>query len=269
MADRARPPPHWLRVEARSLYGSDPLAYEAGRPGYPARVYEVLTERCGLGSAVRRVLEIGPGTGRVTRHALEVGAEVVAVEPDVALAAHLSERFSAKELEVVVGLFEDVPLPDDWFDLVLSATSFHWVDQQIGLPKVGRVVRPGGWVALWWTVFGDPTRPDPFYDRTADMLGEGVGPARPAQFELDSDERRLDLEQKAGLLDAEGELIRWRARLNATEVRALYASMIRILRRPQAEQERLLDSLVAIANDEFGGIVERPFVTALYTARRG
>src|SRR5437870_3573494 len=132
-AREAALPPSWLRAEARRLYGSDPVAYEAGRPEYPERVYTVLVERCGLGSG-RCVLEIGPGTGRVTQHALELGAEVVAVEPDATLAAYLSERFAGKDLEVVIGSFEDAPLADDGFDLALSAMSFHWVDQEIGLP---------------------------------------------------------------------------------------------------------------------------------------
>lgn len=104
-----------------------------------------------------------------------------------------------------------------------------------------------------------------------DGLGEGMGPVgepgRP-QFELDLEERRRDLEERAGLTAVHGELIRWTARLDSEKVRGLYASMIRLLRRPEPEQRRLLDDLVAIADRDFGGFVERPFVTALYTARR-
>jgi hypothetical protein len=44
--------------------------------------------------------------------------------------------------------------------------------------------------------------------------------------------------------------------------------MIAVRRRPQPEQQRVLDTLVSIADDEFGGVVERPFVTSLYTGRR-
>lgn len=264
---RGAPPPDWLRAEARRLYGTDPVAYEAGRPDYPQRVYEVLRDRCGLAPG-QRVLEIGPGTGRMTRHLLEFGASVVAVEPDTMLATYVSEQFRGRDVEVHTCSFEDYAAAPDSFDLVVSAMSFHWVDQDIGLPKLGRIVRPGGWVALWWTVFGDPTRPDPFHERTAAMLGERVGEARGIQFELDADQRLFDLERKAGLVDVESEMIRWTARMNPAQVRGLYASMIKILRRPEAEQKQLLDALLAIANEEFDGVVVRPFVTALYTARR-
>jgi hypothetical protein len=42
------------------------MGYEAGRPDYPGRVYELLMTRCGLGPS-SDVIEIGPATGRVTR----------------------------------------------------------------------------------------------------------------------------------------------------------------------------------------------------------
>ena len=259
-----------MRAQARRLYGMDPEGYEAGRPEYPERIYQVLVERCGLQPG-RAVVEIGPGTGRVTRRLVALGARVVAVEPDPVLAAELAQASADRSVQVVGSSFEEAPLGDGAFDLAVAAMSFHWVDQDIGVSKLGRVLRPGGWAALWWTVFGDPDRTDPFREATKDLLAETVGPPggrdRP-QFELDVSERKSDLSSGAGLAGAGAELIRWTARLDPPQVRALYGSMIAIRRRPEAERGRLLDGLVAVARDEFGGVVERPFVTALYTARR-
>ena len=267
MVGRAPPPPEPLRSEARRLYGLNPVAYEAGRPEYPDRVYDVLTERCGLGPGAR-VLEIGPGTGRVTRRLIALGGTVVAVEPDASLADYLNRTMPSDSLEVLLGSFENASLAEDAFDLAVAAMSFHWIDQDVGLPKIGRVVRKGGWVAVWWTIFGDPSRPDPFREATRDLLDDQASALDQPQFELDVEQRQLDLMQQAGLVDVEAELIRWSHHMDTTQLRALYASMIAILRRPQPDQERLLDALVTIADKEFGGVVERPFVTSLYTALR-
>jgi len=49
-----------LRREARTIYGSDAPGYDAGRPDYPAEVYDILAERCGL-RAGASVVEIGAG----------------------------------------------------------------------------------------------------------------------------------------------------------------------------------------------------------------
>jgi SAM-dependent methyltransferase len=262
-------PPDWLRTEARCVYGVDPEGYDAGRPEYPGRVYELLETRCGVGPGTE-ALEIGAGTGRVTRRLVDLGAAVTAVEPDPGLAEYLAAVTEERSVKIIVASFEEAPLVDEVFDVAVAAMSFHWIDQQVGLTKLGRVLRPGGCAALWWTVFGDPDRPDPFNDATKRLLEENEALATPHQplFELDVEGRTQDLANGAGLVDAEGELIHWTIRLDPAAVRALYASMIRVRRRPPDERERLLDVIATIAAREFGGVVERPFVTAVYTARR-
>jgi trans-aconitate methyltransferase len=53
-------------------------------------------------------------------------------------------------------------LPSSSFELVVAATSFHWVDQRVGMTKLVHCLKRGGWVAMWWTLFRDPTSPDAF-----------------------------------------------------------------------------------------------------------
>lgn len=258
-----------MRTEARRAYGDDPEGYDAGRPEYPERVYELLRARCGVGPGTS-VLEIGPGTGRVTRRLVDLGAAVTAVEPDPGLAEYLALQMEGRPVKVIVASFEEASFVDVLFDVVVAAMSFHWVDQQVGLAKLGRVLRPGGWAVLWWTVFGDPDRDDPFNDATKHLLDDDEPPAPPSppQFEVDIAERTRDLAQRAGLVDVEGEVIRWTVRLDPGAVRSLYGSMIRVRRYPPEKRERLLDVVTSIAAQEFGGVVERPFVTVAYTARR-
>ncbi len=146
------------REDGRRLFGLDPSVYEAGRPQYPPAVYDALERRCDLSEGVR-VLEIGPGTGLVTRRLLAAGASVAAVEPNANLAAFLREAFAdvGPAFDVLEAPFEEADVEDAAFDLAVAATSFHWVDQETGLAKLGRVIRPGGSVALWWTLYQDPT----------------------------------------------------------------------------------------------------------------
>ena len=136
-----------LRQEARAIYGSDAAGYDAGRPDYPAEVYEILAARCGL-RAGASVVEIGPGTGLVTRRLVAAGARVVAVEPDQNMAVHLAAAVSS-DVEIIPGTFEQAPLRHDKFDLAVAATSFHWVDQ--GNRAAARMPPRGG--------RGTPTRP--------------------------------------------------------------------------------------------------------------
>jgi SAM-dependent methyltransferase len=142
-------------------FGIDPGGYHAARPAYPDWVFDVLCERCGLApNAV--TFEIGPGTGTATRRLLELGAKpLVAVEPDHRLAAFLRETVPDEALTVVISTFEEAVLGETSFDLGLSATAFHWREEDLALNKVAKLLRPGGWWAMIWNTFGDQHRPDP------------------------------------------------------------------------------------------------------------
>jgi len=128
----------------RQAFGVDPGGYHAARPAYPDWVFDVLCERCGLApNAV--TFEIGPGTGTATRRLLELGASpLVAVEPDERLAAFLRQTIPDEALTVVVSTFEEAVLREASFDLGLSATAFHWLNEDLALTKVAKLLRPGG-----------------------------------------------------------------------------------------------------------------------------
>ncbi len=254
--------------EGRDLYGQDAAAYDIGRPEYPERVWEILESRCRLGRG-SRVLEIGPGTGLVTRRLLAMGAQVTAVEPNASMVAYLRESLGDKNVDVVASPFEDAQLGDHEFDLAVAATSFHWVDRNIGTEKLRRVVRPGGWVAIWWMLFEDPIHSDEFAEAVETVLGGSPGcilePGR-RPFQIDEVARRSELSE-ARFVDVKSELVPTEREMDAAQLRALYATMAVVLRRPPPEQTRVLDAIEALVRHDFDGRVQRRFLTALYTAR--
>ncbi|WP_344167300.1 class I SAM-dependent methyltransferase [Pilimelia columellifera] len=254
-----------LRQLARHTYGADAAGYRDGRPDYPARVYEVLRSKCAVGAG-SRVLEIGPGSGLVTGHLVAVGARVVAVEPDQGFAEHLGRVMP--EVQLVRAPFEEADVGDG-FDAVVAATSFHWLDQSTALPKLGGALRPGGWGAIWWTVFSDPYREDPLLAAANAVLGfEPGNQRRGTGFQLDTDARCEDLRRGAGLVDVSAELIPWDLPMAADQVRALFSSMMTIRQLPDDERLRVLDTMSGLVNERLGGIATRPHLTAVYIGRK-
>jgi SAM-dependent methyltransferase len=230
----------------------------------------VLRDRCGV-TAVARVLEIGPGPGLATARVLATGAHVVAVEPDAALVDHLATRFGPDvALELRTAAFEDIELDDGSFDAAFAATSFHWVEPAIGLTKVRRLLRPGGWWAMWWNVFGDPERPDPFHDATAAVMdalldSPSVG-ARGMPFALDRDALITDL-AAAGFETIEAERPVRPLTLSTAQVEALYATYSPVRRLEPGRRRAVLAAVAGIAEREFGGQVQIHVLTPIYTAR--
>lgn len=109
-----------------------------------------LVQQAGIASG-SRVLDIGCGTGSVAILAQKLypQAEITGMDPDPkaldrarrkAARAGVTPRFDQ-------GFSDELPYPDDSFDLVLSSFMFHHLKEaeRIGtLKQVMRVLRPGG-----------------------------------------------------------------------------------------------------------------------------
>jgi len=51
--------------------------------------------------------------------------------------------------------FEDNPLTPGSFDLVMSATAFHWVDPHVRYRKPAQALKDGGHLAVFWNMPAD------------------------------------------------------------------------------------------------------------------
>jgi SAM-dependent methyltransferase len=256
------------RAFGREAFGDDPAAYDAIRPGYPDWVFDELAARGALGPGTV-TFEIGPGTGIATRVLLARGAgPLVAIEADPRLAAFLRARCPA--VDVREQPFEDCPLDRAAFDLGFCATAFHWLDEDRALARIAAALRPGGWWAAVWHVFGDPGRYDAFHDATAAILR---GPRTPSEgeaglpFALD-DAARIGALQRAGAFAAIAHRREsWTLTLTADQVPRIYSTFSQIAARP--DRAAVLAELERIAIEQFDGRVTRNMTTSLYVARRG
>jgi SAM-dependent methyltransferase len=131
----------YLRL--RRTFNEDAERYDRARPRYPKQMFDDLAAAAVTPGA--RVLEIGCGTGQATVALAERGYRILAVElgAEMAMVARRNlARFDS--VEVVTAAFEDWPLPDEPFDVVFSATAFHWVDPAVRVSKSADALRPRG-----------------------------------------------------------------------------------------------------------------------------
>jgi SAM-dependent methyltransferase len=241
------------------------------RPPYPPEMYDRITADCGVGPGCQ-VVEIGPGTGLATIPLLDRGCRVTGIELGPQMAARLAERAAGRDLEVVVSTFEDAPLDDASGDVVLSATAFHWVDASVGVPKAYRVLRPHGWLVLVWNVFGDPERDDPFEAALTEMLQrvepDLAAPRTPIQSLPDARSWADTVDGHALFEPARPETYRWSGTHTTAELCALFSTFSSWIDRGPDRLAVLLAELARLADEQFGGVVTRPYQTALVTARK-
>lgn len=257
------------RAFGREAFGADPANYDRARPGYPDWVWRTLQHDCGVGIGTA-AFEIGAGTGKATGRLLELGVDpLAAIEPDARLADYLRGALPSPTLAVTPQTFEEAELPETAFDLGLSATAFHWLDENAALAKIARLLKPGGWWAVLWNVYGDDAYPDPFHEATFSLLN---GPASPSQGKGGTP-FALDAAARIAAIDATGAFERvlyqtshWPLVLTAEESVALYATYSNVTAMP--DSARALAELGRVAEIEFGGRVIRNMITVLYLARR-
>ena len=261
------------RSAGRSTFGGDPQKYDWARPPYPDGLYDILRTTCGL-KAGTRTFEAGAGTGIATRRLLALGADLVAIEPDIRLAAYLesTQPHAAGQLRIEKSTFEDARLPEGTFDLGISATAFHWLEQAPSLAKAHRSLKPGGWWAMWWNHYGDPAARDAFDHATKHLFGvtkrspsQGAPGGRP--FDLDITARIADL-AAAGFSDIRHETLRSTFTFETARLVALYGSFSVVLHLEAEARAKFLSDFAVIVDGQFGGRVERPLTTTLYMARR-
>ena len=248
----------------RLSFDRDAPGYAAARPAYPPRVFDVLAH-CGLGAGAR-VLEIGAGSGQATRELLRRGAHVVAIEPGTNLATALS-RIDSPRLTVIQSDLERATVPDGPYDLAVAATSFHWLDLEVALPRLAGLLRPGGWLVVWWTVFADPVRRTPFRTAMDDLYrrfkpDEGRGHPGP----LGVGSWSAELRRGGWFGDVTVDLIPWSYRLTPDRARGLWATFTNIIALDEPHRSRFLDEVAALV-ERFGGEVDDPYVTAVYRTR--
>jgi len=119
--------------------------YDRGRPFHHPRTLERVVAMVGR-TPIERALDVACGTGMSTvalgAHASHVAG--VDVSPEMLRSAR-----PAPGVHYLLGSAERMPFVPGAFGAATVSSGVHWFDQQAFFGELHRVVRPGGWVALY------------------------------------------------------------------------------------------------------------------------
>jgi SAM-dependent methyltransferase len=199
--------------ELGRVFDEVPELYDRVRPGYPDELVADLVAITGIDQD-SSILEVGCGTGQATRSLAALGCSVTAIEPGAGMAALARHRIAAfGNVAVETSTFEEWADRGRRFDVLVAASSWHWVDPSVGWQRAHDVLHPGGWMALLGhVVVRRPGEPE-VYAETAD-LHERFCPGNPDWGDppLEEDVRTTDAGW--GLVEDPGDLfgptiVRW------------------------------------------------------------
>lgn len=137
-------------MDLRKTFNTDEYNYDKSRPDYPKELFKDIFDYVNL-SENSNALEIGIGTGQATLPFLNKGFNVIAVELGDKLARYCAQKFSNFDnFSIINSDFIKADLPKNSFDLIYSATAFHWIPKDSGYTKIRSLLKSDGAVALFW-----------------------------------------------------------------------------------------------------------------------
>jgi ubiquinone/menaquinone biosynthesis C-methylase UbiE len=122
--------------------------YDQYRPNPPAELGDILPHMIHM-PVPALVVDLGCGTGLSTRFWAERARQVIGMDPNEEMLAVARVRTGAKNIAYVYGYGHLVALISDCADIITCSQSLHWMDPQLTLLEVARLLRPGGVFAVY------------------------------------------------------------------------------------------------------------------------
>lgn len=237
-------------------------AYDSVRPAYPDEAVAALVDAArrarGADASVQggplRAADIGAGTGKMSELLARAGLLVDAVEPSEAM------RAQASSIEGVTwhdGVAEQTGLPNDLYDIVVFAQSWHWVDSERAGLEVERILAPGGVLGIVWNQMDVSI---PWVHRLTRIMRSG-------------DVHRPDKPPTPGGGFAPMTLtqVAWEDRMTPEEILTLGTTRSSYIRSPEAGRARMQENLRWYLYEHLGyapgETVTIPYTTLVWLAR--
>jgi SAM-dependent methyltransferase len=261
------------RVRLRTTFDGAALLYDEVRPGYPEKLFNEVVSLPGI-PAGGRVLEVGCGTGQATLPFARRGYEVLCVELGENLAAVARRNLSGyPRVEILTGNFEEIRIPEEAFDLLISATAFHWLDPVVAYPKAAHSLKPGGAIALFWNEHVHTDADPGFFAAAQDVYAREApeiwdenhdGPPPPEGVP----DRTGEIED-SGLF---GPVVRrsypWDQPYDAAGYLRVLDTYSGHMSLKDETRTRLYAGISRLIGEEYGGRIVKGYQTSLYVARR-
>ena len=251
----------------RALFDEAAHDYDEVRPGYPeALIKDIL--RISTLPKDGKILEIGCGTGQATLPFAKRGYAMICLdvgEKMVALAREKLEPYPAVCVEKTA--FEDWQ-PESKFNLVISATAFHWVSPEVGYPKAASVLEPGGHFARFSNL-----HPKPYtgFHHTVQPIYDAVfGPeADKGASTEESIEATASYINSTGLFEpVEVKTYAWEKRYTTAQYLKLLNTYSNHRALEPKTREELLEKIAKHIEEAYEGVVTRPYLSVLFIAKR-
>ncbi|WP_066303878.1 class I SAM-dependent methyltransferase [Bacillus sp. FJAT-29814] len=137
-------------MENKNVFNYIISDYEIARPGYPSELFRDIVDYSMIKNDAN-ILEIGSGPGQATEYFVKNEYTITGLELGEKQVEYLLEKYSQyQNFNALCIPFEDYNKEQETYDLIFSATAFHWIKPGIGYPKAYNLLKRNGTMAVFW-----------------------------------------------------------------------------------------------------------------------
>jgi len=244
--------------------------YDETRPHYPEKLFNELIKVVHL-SDDAKLLEIGPGTGQATKPMAELGFPITAVEFGKDLAEAAKENLKEyPNVKIIHGAFEEANLPKGAFDLVYSATAFHWLEPEIKFTKTHNLLKPKGYLAIIHTNTISDEEGDIFFKATQPIYDKyGLTSSGNGKFQLPKISNLKSVEVDENLFEQTlFKVFPVTIRRKAEDYIKLLSTFSSNRALPEQAREKFFNEIRELINVKFNGEATKRYGMSLTIARK-
>jgi SAM-dependent methyltransferase len=258
-----------LDKNRKTLFNECAILYDEIRPGYPNELIEDVIFLSSI-PIDGKILEIGCGTGQATLPFARRGYSMLCLDIGKDLASLAAQRCQQyPKVQILPISFEEWEPGAKAFDLVISATAFHWISPEIGYAKSVKVLKDSGGIAIF-----NHLHPIPYtgFFQAVQEIYEICAPEMSDSKKIESTEKKIrsreDFMNSIGLFEkVTVKQYPWSIEYNANQYLKLLNthSDHRILE--ETKKQKLFKGIAELVK-QFGGTITRPYLTVLYFAQK-
>jgi trans-aconitate methyltransferase len=258
------------RDQLRETFDRVAQQYDENRPSYPAEVFDDVLQISGA-TAGSHLLEIGCGTGHATEVFAARGFRIDAIDLGENMAAIARQRLAPfRRVRIELADFDTWTTPAR-YDLVYSATAYHWLNPATREQRIAAVLRQRGWLAQWRNRHIRNGSSDDFIGDAQSLYATFAPELSGDRGTLPGPDEVVEAEREnfiSGLFDqAQIRVHFWSKPYTAAEYVGLLNTHSDHQLLPAERRKPLLDSLAALIDTRYRGLVIKDYATVLQMAR--
>lgn len=209
------------------------------------------------------------GTGKATRPFLDTQCEFTGIEPGSHLIRLAREKFQdCDHFSAYCQTLQDFECPDETFDLIYAATSFHWIPEEYGYKRVYHLLKNDGVFARFAYHAGPDRGRNALTDEIQKLYRQYMYQEELPTEYGDNDAKQLSDRMTAyGFEDATYKLYHMTKDFTADEYMALLRTYRNHMNLEPKDREKLFDGIFHAIEDN-GGIMTVYYTMDLELARK-